>query len=164
MADITLGGTPFHTSGELPAVGSQAPDFTLAAADLADKTLADFAGKTRVLTINPSYDTPVCQAAARAFNQKVGEREDAVVLLVSADLPFAMARFCTAEGLERVVPLSSFRSSFAKDYGVDIVDGPFAGVTARAIVVVDPEGKITHTELVKEVADEPDYDAALAAL
>lgn len=164
MADITLGGTPFHTSGELPAVGSQAPDFTLAAADLADKTLADFAGKTRVLTINPSYDTPVCQAAARAFNQKVGEREDAVVLLVSADLPFAMARFCTAEGLERVVPLSSFRSSFAKDYGVDIVDGPFAGVTARAIVVVDPEGKITHTELVKEVGDEPDYDAALAAL
>ncbi len=164
MADITLGGNPFHTSGELPAVGAAAPDFTLAGADLADKSLADFAGKTRVLTINPSYDTPVCQAAARAFNQKVGEREDAVVLLVSADLPFAMKRFCTAEGLEHVVPLSSFRSSFAEDYGVGIVDGPFAGVTARAIVVVDPEGKVTHTELVTEVADEPDYDAARAAL
>ncbi|MEM1416734.1 MAG: thiol peroxidase [Myxococcota bacterium] len=164
MADITLKGNPFHTNGDLPAVGASAPDFKLTGADLADKSLADFAGKTLILTINPSYDTPVCQAAARAFNEKTGAMENVVVGLVSADLPFAVGRFCGAEGLTHVMPLSTFRGSFAKDYGVDIVDGPFAGVTARAIVVIDGEGKVTHTELVKEIADEPNYDAALAAI
>ncbi len=151
MANITLKGNPIHTSGELPAVGSKAPGFTLVDKTLAERSLADFAGKKKVLTINPSYDTAVCQAAGRAFNAKAGDA-DAVVLLVSGDLPFAQKRFCEAEGLDHVVALSSFRASFGR------------GLTARAVVVLDENDVVVHAELVPEIAQEPSYDAALAAL
>ncbi|HOU90409.1 MAG TPA: thiol peroxidase [Polyangiaceae bacterium] len=164
MATTRFKGTPVSTSGELPAVGAQAPDFTLVAADLGEKTLASFAGKKKVLTINPSYDTGVCQATARRFNERLGQRGDAVALLVSADLPFAQARFCEAEGLAAAVPLSSFRSRFAADYGVELVDGPLRGLTARAVVVLDEKDVVRHVELVPEITTEPDYAAALAAL
>lgn len=163
MANITLKGNPIHTSGELPAVGSKAPAFTLVDKTLAEKSLADFAGKKKVLTINPSYDTAVCQAAGRAFNAKAGDA-NAVVLLISGDLPFAQKRFCEAEGLTHVVPLSSFRSSFGSDYGIEIVDGPLKGLTGRAVVVLDENDVVVHSELVPEIAQEPSYDAALAAL
>ena len=162
MADLTFKGNAIHTNGDLPAVGSQAPDFALVDKGLAEKSLADFAGKTKILTINPSYDTGVCMATARGFNAKAGEL-DAVVLMVSGDLPFAQKRFCEAEGLEHVVPLSSFRSSFAKDYGLEMTDGPLKGLTARAVIVIDGEGKVTHSQLVPEIVEEPDYAAALAA-
>lgn len=163
MANITLKGNPIHTSGELPAVGSKAPGFTLVDKTLAERSLADFAGKKKVLTINPSYDTAVCQAAGRAFNAKAGDA-DAVVLLVSGDLPFAQKRFCEAEGLDHVVALSSFRASFGRDWGLEIVDGPLRGLTARAVVVLDEDDVVVHAELVPEIAQEPSYDAALAAL
>ena len=165
MAQVTLKGNPFQTSGELPGVGSQAPDFRLTGADLADVTLENYAGKKKVLNIVPSLDTPTCATSARKFNEKAGGREDSVVLIISADLPFASGRFCTAEGLTGVVPLSLMRGKgFAKEYGVLITDGPLAGVTARAVVVLDKQNKVIHSQLVPEVADEPDYDAALAAL
>jgi len=164
MADITLKGNPIHTNGQLPAVGSQAPAFTLTDNSLADKSLADFAGKRVVLTINPSYDTGLCQTAARGFNEKVGESDDVVVLMVSADLPFAQKRFCEAEGLTHVTGLSSFRSGFAEDWGIEITDGPMAGLCARSVVVLDPAGKVLYTELVPEIVQEPNYDAALEAL
>ena len=165
MARITLKGTPFETAGTLPAVGSIAPGFKLVNSDLQDVTLATWAGKRKILTINPSLDTPVCATAARTFNRKAAELPDTVVLVVTADLPFAQKRFCTAEGLDRVVPLSMMRSrAFAKDYGVLIQDGPLAGITARAIVVLDKADRVVHAELVPEIAHEPDYDAALAAL
>lgn len=164
MASITFKGNPVQTVGELPAVGAKAPDFKLVAKDLSEKSLADFAGKKKVLTINPSYDTGVCQAAARAFNAKVGAREDAVVLLVSADLPFAAKRFCEAEGLTQVLPASSFRSSFGADYGITMADGPLRGLTARAVVVIDEQDVVRYVELVPEIAQEPAYDAAVAAL
>ncbi|MBX3250436.1 MAG: thiol peroxidase [Myxococcales bacterium] len=163
MAAITLKGNTIHTSGELPKVGAKAPGFTLVDRGLAEKTLADFAGKKKVLTINPSYDTGVCQAAGRAFNAKAGDA-DAVVLLISGDLPFAQKRFCEAEGLEQVVPLSSFRSSFGADWGVEIVDGPLKGLTARAVVVLSEDDTVLYAELVPEIAQEPSYDAALASL
>jgi thioredoxin-dependent peroxiredoxin len=165
MATITLKGKPFQTSGSLPAVGSAAPDFRLVNASLEDVSLKTFAGKRKILTINPSLDTPVCATAARTFNQKATALDDTVVLVVTADLPFAQKRFCAAEGLDRVVPLSLMRSrAFAKDYGVLIQDGPLAGITARAIVVLDANDRVVHSELVPEIANEPDYDAALAAL
>lgn len=164
MADITFKGSPVHTSGDLPAVGSRAPDFRLVAPDLSEKTLADFAGRKKVLTINPSYDTGVCQATARSFHEKAAKKGDAVVLAISADLPFAQKRFCEAEGLDAVHPLSTFRSSFARDYGLEMTDGPLQGLTARAVLVLDEDGKVTHAELVPEIASEPDYDAALRAL
>lgn len=164
MSQVTFKGTPVSTSGSLPAVGSTAPDFLLVASDLSEKNLASFAGKKKILTINPSYDTGVCQAAARAFNKKVGERADVVVLLVSADLPFAQARFCSAEGLEHVVPVSTFRSTFSKDYGVTLTSGPLAGLTARAVVVLDEQNKVLHSQLVPEIVDEPNYDAVLSSL
>ncbi len=164
MADITFKGNAVHTSGALPQVGSKAPEFTLVDGSLGEKKLADFAGKKKILTINPSYDTGVCQAAARAFNAKAGKREDAVVLVISADLPFAQKRFCTAEGIDGVVALSSFRSSFASDYGLTMVDGPLRGLTARAVLVLDENDVVRHAELVPEIAQEPDYAAALAAL
>lgn len=164
MATVQFKGNPVQTNGNLPAVGSQAPDFTLVAADLSDKTLADFAGKKRVLTINPSYNTGVCQATARRFNEVLGERGDVVVLAISADLPFAQKGFCEGEGLSHVVPLSTFRSTFAEDYGVKLVDGPLRGLTARAIVVIDESGKVIASELVPEITTEPNYDAVLAAL
>jgi len=164
MATITLKGNEIHTSGDLPKVGEKAPDFSLVGADLSEKTLADFDGKKKVLTINPSYDTGICAIAARTFNEKAAQLGDAVVLMISADLPFAQKRFCSAEGIDAVVPLSSFRSSFAKDYGIELTDGPLKGVTGRAIVVLDEKNQVVHTELVPEIAQEPDYDAALAAL
>ncbi len=165
MATVTLQGTELHTNGELPAVGDDAPDFRLTDGDLNDVSLADFAGKKRLLNIVPSLDTPTCAESARKFNQNFSNRSDAVCLVVSADLPFAQGRFCSIEGLKNVVPLSMMKSKkFAKDYGVLITDGPLEGLAARAVVVVDESGKVTYTQLVKEIADEPDYEAALAAL
>ena len=163
MANITFKGNPITTNGELPAVGSSAPDFTLVGADLSEKTLTDFAGKTKILTINPSYDTGVCQATARAFNKAAAGKEGTVVLAISADLPFAQKRFCGAEGIEGVVTLSSFRSSFSDDYGVTMLGGPLKGLTARAVVVLDGDNKVIHSELVPEIVSEPNYDAALSA-
>ena len=164
MANITFRGTPANTVGNLPAVGAAAPAFTLTAADLSDKTLADFAGKRKVLNIFPSIDTGVCAQSVRTFNQRAAALQNAVVLCISADLPFAQARFCGAEGLDNVVTLSSFRSSFAKDYGVLLADGAVRGLTARAVVVLDEQDKVKYVQLVSEIAQEPDYDAALAAL
>src|SRR6187431_1842089 len=129
MSQVTFKGTPVSTTGSLPAVGAQAPDFLLVAADLSEKNLASFADKKKILTINPSYDTGVCQASARGFNQRMNNRSDVVVLLVSADLPFAQKRFCEAEDLTQVVPVSSFRSTFGQDYGVTMTSGPLAGLT-----------------------------------
>ncbi len=165
MATVTLQGTEMHTSGELPEVGSGAPDFRLTDGDLQDVSLKDYAGKKVLLNIVPSLDTPTCAESARRFNERLAGRDDAVCLVVSADLPFAQGRFCSTEGLENVVPLSMMKSKkFAKDYGVLITDGPLEGLAARAIVVVDENGKVTYTQLVEEIADEPDYDAALKAL
>jgi len=165
MATVTLKGNPFETTGELPAVGSQAPEFRLVGADLADVKLENYKGKKKILNIVPSLDTPVCAASARRFNEQAGSLENTVVLLVSADLPFAMGRFCTAEGLEDVVPLSLMRGkAFAKDYGVLLTDGPLAGLSARSVVVMDENDKVTYTQLVPELSNEPDYDAAIAAL
>jgi thiol peroxidase len=164
MAEITLRGNPIHTSGELPAVGSPAPAFTLTGGNLADVTAADFAGKSVVLNIFPSIDTGVCQASVRAFNEKAGSRDDAVVLNVSADLPFAQSRFCGAEGIENVTVGSSFRSTFGTDYGVTMVDGGMRGLLARSVVVVDTDGRVLHTQMVPDIGIEPDYEAAVAAL
>ena len=164
MANITLGGNPIHTSGELPKVGSKAPDFKLTSNDLKDLSLADFKGKKKVLNIVPSLDTPVCATSTRKFNESAGKLPNTVVLVVSADLPFASKRFCTTEGLANVTALSTLRSSFAKDYGIALVDGPLAGVTGRAVVVLDESDKVIHSQLVPEIKQEPDYDAALAAL
>jgi thiol peroxidase len=165
MATITLRGAPFHTSGDLPRVGSQAPDFVLVDGKLANKSLADFAGKKKLLSIVPSLDTPVCATSTKKFNEHAQQHPDAVLLMISADLPFAQGRFCTAEGTNNVVPLSLMRSrKFAEDYGVLIQDGPLAGVTARAVVVLDQNNKVVYSELVSEVAQEPNYDKALAAL
>ncbi len=165
MATITLQGNTIHTSGELPAVGSQAPDFHLVTTDLEDVHLKDFAGKKKLISIVPSLDTPVCATSTDKFNQAVAGRDDVVVLVVSADLPFAMKRVCEAQGSDKVVPLSMMRSrNFAKDYGVLITDGPLAGITARAVLVLDENDKVVYAELVPEIAQEPDYDAALAAL
>jgi thiol peroxidase len=165
MARITLKGTPHETVGELPSVGSPAPEFHLVDGDLNDVRLGAYKGKRKILTINPSFDTAVCASAARKFNEQAGSLDNAVVLAISADLPFAQKRFCTAEGLENVIPLSMMRSkNFAKDYGVLIQDGPLAGVTARAIVVLDEDDKVVHVELVEEIADEPDYSAAINSI
>jgi len=164
MARVTLKGNPINTNGALPAVGSAAPDFKLVANDLSEKSAQDFAGKKKVLTINPSFDTGVCQATARKFNQSLAGKSDVVVLAVSADLPFAQKRFCEGEGLKNVVALSSFRSSFASDYGVKLVDGPLAGLTARAVIVLDEKNRVLHSQLVPEIAQEPDYAAVTAAL
>jgi thiol peroxidase len=164
MAQITLEGTPFHTVGTLPAKGRQAPVFSLTATDLSEKTAGDFPGKTLVLNIFPSIDTSVCATSVRRFNQEAGALADTVVLCVSADLPFAHQRFCTTEGLDDVVPLSVFRSDFGKDYGLTIVDGPLAGLLARAVVIIDKQGKVIYTEQVPEITQEPDYQAALKAL
>lgn len=164
MATVTLKGNPIHTIGELPAVGSKAPDFKLVAGDLSDVSLANYKGKRKILNIVPSLDTPTCATSTRKFNEKASSLPNAVVLVVSADLPFAAKRFCTTEGLANVVPLSLMRTrDFAKSYGVLITDGPLAGVTARAVVVVDENDKVTYTQLVPEIGQEPDYEKALAA-
>jgi thiol peroxidase len=165
MAHVTLKGNPFHTSGELPKAGTVAPDFRLVKTDLGEATLQDFAGKRVVLNIFPSLDTPTCATSVRTFNKRASEAPNTVVLCVSADLPFAAARFCTTEGLANVVPASSFRApEFGQAYGLTMVDGPLKGLLARAVVVVDEKGSVKHTELVPEIANEPNYDAALAAL
>jgi thioredoxin-dependent peroxiredoxin len=164
MATVTLKGTPIHTNGDLPAVGAQAPDFKLTTTDLKDVSLADYRGRKKILNIVPSLDTPVCATSTRKFNERGGSLPNTVVLVISADLPFAMKRFCTTEGLNNVVSLSLIRGKgFAKDYGVLIEDGPLAGVTARAVVVLDEQGKVVYKELVPEIAQEPNYEAALAA-
>ena len=164
MARVTLKGSPFEISGELPAVGSQAPGFRLANAELSDVGLETYAGKKKILSIVPSLDTPVCAASTRAFNEKAAALDNTVVLVISADLPFAQQRFCTTEGIDRVVPLSTMRSrAFAKDYGVLITGGPLEGIMARAVVVLDADDKVVHAQLVPEIAEEPDYEAALAA-
>ncbi|MBO0613090.1 MAG: thiol peroxidase [Pseudomonadota bacterium] len=163
MATITLQGNPLETCGELPAVGSAAPAFTLTKTDLSDVTLQDFAGKTVILNIYPSVDTGVCAASTRKFNEIASSNANVVVLCVSADLPFAHSRFCGAEGLENVVSLSDFRNKdFGSAYGVTITTGVLAGLMSRAIVVIK-DGKVAYTEQVPEIAQEPNYDAALAS-
>ena len=167
MATVTLKGNACQTNGELPAVGSRAPDFTLTNGGLGDVSLADYAGKKKLISIVPSLDTPVCQISTQKFNEHAQNHADSVVLIVSADLPFAQGRFCIGgdQKLENIVPLSMMRSrNFAKDYGVLIQDGPLAGVTARAVVVLDENNNVKHSELVSEIADEPNYQAALDAL
>jgi len=165
MATITLRGNPIQTSGELPAVGAAAPAFTLTKGDLSEVGLGDLAGKRVVLNIFPSIDTGVCAASVRAFNQRAGEAADTVVLCVSADLPFAANRFCGAEGIENVQTASTFRHpEFLDAYGIRITEGGMRGLAGRAVVVIDGAGKVLYTELVPEIAQEPDYDAALAAL
>ena len=165
MATITLKGNAVHTCGELPAVGSQAPDFNLVDGDLNDRSLTDYRGKKKLLNIVPSLDTGVCAASTRKFNELVDNRDDVVVLIISADLPFAMQRFCTSEKTNNVVPLSMMRSrDFATEYGVLITDGPLAGITARAVVVLDANDKVVYTQQVPEIAQEPDYDKALASV
>lgn len=165
MATITLKGTPIETIGDLPLVGATAPGFTLTKRDLSETTLADFAGQRIILNIFPSIDTPVCATAVRRFNVEAGKLENSVVLCVSADLPFAHERFCGAEGIDDVMSVSSFRSeAFGKDYGVQITSGPLTGLLSRAIVIIDASGKVIYTEQVPEIAQEPNNEAALAAL
>lgn len=165
MAEITLKGNVCHTNGDLPAVGSKAPDFTLVDSELNDLSLSDFAGKKKLVSIVPSLDTGVCAESTRVFNRHFAGRDDAVALIVSADLPFAQARFCSAEGLDNVKTLSMMRSrNFAKDYGVLIEDGPLAGVTGRAVLVLDADDRVVYAQLVPEITTEPDYDPAIAAL
>ncbi len=164
MAEVTLRGNPIHTSGELPSVGDAAPGFSVVGADLGEIDLSSYAGKNVILNIFPSIDTPTCAMSVRQFNERAAGIDETVVLCVSADLPFAQNRFCGAEGIENVKTGSTFRSSFGSDYGVTLTDGPLAGVLARAVVVVGPDGNVKYTELVPEIAQEPDYDAALAAL
>lgn len=164
MATVQFKGDFVNTVGDLPKVGSKAPSFELVAADLSTKRLSDFAGKKKILTVNPSYDTGVCQATARNFNRRVADRKDTVVLMISADLPFAQKRFCESSGIDAVVPLSAFRSNFAQDYGVKLADGPLLGLTARAVIVLDENDVVKHAELVKEITSEPNYDQALSAL
>ena len=164
MATVTLKGNPIHTIADLPAVGAKAPDFKLTGGDLKDVSLADYKGKRKVLNIVPSLDTAVCATSTRRFNEAASRLPNTVVLVVSADLPFASKRFCTTEGLQNVVPLSLMRSkSFAKDYGVLLQDGPLAGLCARAVVVLDENDKVVYRQLVPEIGQEPDYDQAIAA-
>ncbi len=165
MAKITLHGSGINTNAELPKAGDTAPDFSLVNAKLGDVTLGSYKGKKKLLNIVPSLDTEVCAISTKKFNDAAKEKSDAVFLMISADLPFAMSRFCKTEGTDNVITLSMMRSrKFAKDYGVLIEDGPLAGITARAVVVIDENNKVIHSELVSEIAQEPDYDAALAVL
>lgn len=165
MAKVTLQGNEVNTNGELPIAGNAAPDFKLTTGELSDVTLADYAGKKKLLNIVPSLDTPTCATSTKKFNEYAQSHTDTVMLIISADLPFAQGRFCTGENLDNVIPLSMMRDkNFAKDYGVLIQDGPLAGITTRAIVVIDENNNVTHSELVAEIADEPDYEKALAAL
>lgn len=164
MAEITLRGNPVNTVGDLPAVGSPAPAFTLAGTNLSDVTPGSFEGKTIVLNIFPSVDTPTCATSVRQFNERAAGRDDTAVVNVSADLPFAQARFCGAEGIENASTGSAFRSDFGQAYGVAIADGPMAGLLSRAVVVIGADGVVKYTQQVGEIADEPDYDAALGAI
>ncbi|OWY37687.1 lipid hydroperoxide peroxidase [Xenophilus sp. AP218F] len=165
MATVTLRGNPVDVAGKLPAKGDKAPALQLTSGDLAEVTLEHFAGKRKILNIFPSVDTPTCAMSVRKFNEKAAGLADTVVLCVSADLPFAQKRFCGAEGIEGVVNLSTFRNpAFAEAYGVKLASGPLAGLTARAVVVLDADNQVLHSQLVAEIGDEPDYAAALAAL
>lgn len=166
MAKITLKGNPLSTNGELPAIGATAPEFTLTKTDLTDVSLADFRGKRVVLNIFPSIDTNTCATSVRKFNKEAASLENTVILCVSKDLPFAQKRFCAAEGIENVITVSSFRDNkaFSTAYGVEITDGNFRGLMARAVVVIGEDGKVLHTELIAEIADEPNYGAALKVL
>jgi len=165
MAQVTLKGNTFNTSGSLPAVGSDIPAFTLVKPDLSEINKADIAGQKAVFNIFPSIDTPTCAASVRAFNAKASQTKGAKVLCVSQDLPFAAARFCAAEGLQDVIPASAFRNpEFGKTFGVTLVDGPLKGLLSRSVIVVDANGVVLHTQLVPEISDEPDYEAALKAL
>lgn len=161
MASVTLKGNPINTNGDLPAVGNQAPALNLTGLDLADVGLDAYAGKNKILNIFPSVDTPTCATSVREFNKLAADLNDTVVLCISEDLPFAQKRFCGAEGIENVTSLSAFRSSFSDDYGVRFVDGPLKGLSARCLLVLDKDNKVVHTELVSEVANEPNYGAAL---
>ena len=162
MTEITLQGNKINTNGETPKVGQEAPDFLLVDSELNDVTLSTYKDKYIVLNIIPSLDTPVCQKSTKIFNERIATMTDVVVLAVSADLPFAMKRFCTNENINSVIPLSMMRSrNFAKDYGVLLVDGPLSGITARAVIVINKDNKIIHSELVNEIANEPNYDDAL---
>jgi thioredoxin-dependent peroxiredoxin len=164
MATLKFQGKAIHTCGELPSIGNKAPDFTLVNSKLQDVNLASFTGKRLVLNIVPSLDTPTCAMSTRKFNEKASKLANTVILVISADLPFAQCRFCETEGLKAVIPLSTFRASFALDYGVKLIDSILAGLTARAIVVIDESGKVIYTQLVDELANEPDYEAVLAVL
>jgi thioredoxin-dependent peroxiredoxin len=165
MAQTKLGENICNTVGELPAVGTAAPAFTLTANDLTDITLQSFAGKSVVLNIFPSIDTRVCPMSVREFNKRIASFPNAVVLCIAKDLPFAMKRFCGAEGIDKAITLSDFRNyGFGKTYGAELIDGGFKGLLARAIVVIDPTGKVKHTELVPVIGQEPNYDAALKGL
>lgn len=165
MAEITLKGNPVHTYGDLPMIGSHAPDFVLTRTDLADVSLKDFAGQRVVLNILVSIETSVCATSVRKFNTAIDKLGNSVVLCASLDVPFAHERFCSTEGLERVVPVTELRKrGFGEDYGVRMVDGPLAGLFSRAVVIIDENGKVVYTEQVPEISQEPDYDAALKAL
>jgi thioredoxin-dependent peroxiredoxin len=165
MAQISFKGNPIHTNGELPQVGTKAPEFELTATDLSAKSLKDYAGKNVVLNIFPSVDTGICAQSVRTFNQELSALENTVVLCISKDLPFAFSRFCAAEGLDDVVSLSAFKdSSFEEAYGVKMTEGPLAGLLSRAVVVIDTEGNVVYTEQVPEIAQEPSYEGALASI
>lgn len=162
---VTLGGKPVKIEGVFPKIGDKAPAFSLVNKDLEDTTLANFSGKKKVLNIVPSLDTPVCALSTRKFNQQASNMKNTVVLIIAADLPFAMKRFCEAEGLDKVIVLSTMRGfEFMRNYGVAIADSPLAGITARAVIVIDEHDQVIHAELVPEIKNEPNYDAALAAL
>ncbi|MBA3707351.1 MAG: thiol peroxidase [Planctomycetes bacterium] len=163
MARFTLKGNPFTTVGELPKVGAKAPAFALVKGDLSPLATAAYAGKRVVLNIFPSIDTPTCATSVRTFNKRAAEAADTAVVCVSMDLPFALSRFCGAEGIDRVAAASAFRSTFGKDFGLLIADGPLQGLLARAVIVLDSAGMVRHAELVPEIANEPDYAKALAA-
>lgn len=165
MAEITLKGNPIHTLGTLPSTGTKAPEFKLVKNDLSEAKLADYKGRNVVLNIFPSLDTPTCAASVRHFNAEASGLKNTVVLCISKDLPFAQARFCGAEGLDKVETLSDFRDgNFGKNYQVEIIDGPLANLESRAVVILDEEGTVIYTQQVPEIVDEPDYEAALAVL
>ena len=165
MAKLTLKGNEVNTNSEIVEAGESAPDFVLVNSDLNDVNLASYEGKNKILSIVPSLDTPVCQKSTLIFNEKVSKLDNTVMLIVSSDLPFVMKRFCASESLDNVIPVSMMRSrNFAKDYGVLLIDGPLSGITSRAVVTISSENKILHSELVSEIANEPDYQAALDSL
>ena len=164
MSQITFKGKPIETVGRLPDIGSKAPDFTLVKGDLSEVSLKDYQGRKLILNIFPSIDTPTCAMSVRKFNEEAAQLDNVSVLCVSADLPFAAARFCGAEGISNVETGSSFRSSFGQDYGVTIKTGPLAGLLSRSVVIINEKGEVLYTEQVQETADEPDYDSALASL
>jgi len=164
MANVTLKGNPVETLGQLPEPGSDAPDFTLVKTDLSEVSLSDYAGSRLVLNIFPSVDTDTCAMSVRAFNKRAADLHNTAVLCVSADLPFALARFCGAEGIDNVEAASSFRSAFGEDYGLSFTSGPLKGLLSRCVVTIDEHGKVLHSEQVSEITEEPNYEAALSVL